>query len=119
MARWTFLTPGGQPGHTDPAAGGLLSALATHVPDVPPVPPPRPNRVQSIPGMNQQERMLPALGQRQQPSPTHGDSEAAVGWGASMPQAPPHAQPLLMLSQEQHGGLHLLPIAHPGLTAQN
>lgn len=96
--------------------------LAAHVPDVPPVPPPRPIRAQSIPCMNQQERMLPALGQWQRSSlaPPLGTMRQLWARVPGMPQPPPHSQPLLMLSQEQHGGpgkpgLHLLPITHPEL----
>lgn len=43
--------------------------------------------------MNQQERMLPDLGQwqQQQASPSPRDNEAAVGCGTRYAWAPPHA----------------------------
>lgn len=90
------------------------------------MPCPTPAGLKEYPVMNQQQRMLPALvsGSSSGLAPPPGTMSPLWAGVPGMPRPPPHAQPPLMLSQEQHRklekhGLHLLPITLPGLAAQN
>lgn len=66
----------------------------------PKCPCPTPTGPRAFPVVNQRERMLPALGQWQQPSPSSRGSEAAVGGGVRYPLAP---SPCLATSHAEPG----------------
>lgn len=83
---------------------------------------PTPPGPKTFPGMNQQERMLPAPGQwqRQQPGSSHRDNEAAVdqdtryAWASALHPATSNAEPGATRR------LRLLPVTHQaGLAAQS
>lgn len=82
MSRWTFSILGDSQVLMTLLPGICHPLLAAHVQDVPLVPLPHPSWAKTFPVMNQQERMLPASGQWQQPSSSPRDNEAAVGLGA-------------------------------------